>query len=89
MSEVYKIGITNNNNQKITEVNSIKVVANQGIIGDRHFSEFNEPYNQLSLIESENIDYYLEFLKLNIYNSYSIANHTLRFQILTFLEIYL
>ena len=58
MSEVYKIGITNNNNQKIKEVNSIKVLANQGIIGDRHFSEFNDPYNQLSLIESENIDYY-------------------------------
>ena len=58
MSEVYKIGITNNNNQKIKEVNSIKVLANQGIIGDRHFREFNDPYNQLSLIESENIDYY-------------------------------
>ena len=58
MSEVYKIGITNNNNQKIKEVNSIKVLANQGIIGDRHFKEFNDPYSQLSLIESENIDYY-------------------------------
>ena len=58
MSEVYKIGITNNNNQKIKEVNSIKVSANQGIIGDRHFKEFNDPYNQLSLVESENIDYY-------------------------------
>ena len=58
MSEVYKIGITNNNNQKIKEVNSIKVLANQGIIGYRHFREFNDPYNQLSLIESENIDYY-------------------------------
>ena len=58
MSEVYKIGITNNNNQKINEVNSINVIANQGIIGDRHFKEFNDPFNQLSLIESENIDYY-------------------------------
>ena len=66
MSEVYKIGITNNNNQKIKEVNSIKVLANQGIIGDRHFSEFNEPYNQLSLIESENIDYYNIKYGLNI-----------------------
>ena len=66
MSEVYKIGITNNNNQKIKEVNSIKVLANQGIIGDRHFSEFNDPYNQLSLIESENIDYYNTKYGLNI-----------------------
>ena len=66
MSEVYKIGITNNNNQKIKEVNSIEVLANQGIIGDRHFKEFNDPYNQLSLIESENIDYYNIKYGLNI-----------------------
>ena len=58
MSKVYKLGVTNNNNQKIREVNSIQVLANQGIIGDRHFKEFNDPFNQLSLIESENIDYY-------------------------------
>ena len=66
MSEVYKIGITNNNNQKIKEVNSIKVLANQGIIGDRYFKEFNDPYSQLSLIESENIDNYNIKYGLNI-----------------------
>ena len=66
MSEVYKIGITNNNNQKIREVNSIEVLANQGIIGDRHFKEFNDPYSQLSLIESENIDNYNIKYGLNI-----------------------
>ena len=58
MSEVYKIGITINNNKPINEVNSINVLANKGIIGDRHFKQFNDPYNQLTLIESENIDYY-------------------------------
>ena len=58
MSEVYKLGISTNYNQPIKEVNSINVLANQGVIGDRHFKEFNDPYNQLSLIESENIDYY-------------------------------
>ena len=66
MSKVYKLGITNNNNQKIREVNSIEVLANQGIIGDRHFKEFNDPYSQLSLIESENIDYYNIKYGLNI-----------------------
>ena len=66
MSKVYKLGIKNNNNQKIREVNSIEVLANQGIIGDRHFKEFNDPYNQLSLIESENIDYYNIKYGLNI-----------------------
>ena len=62
MGEVLKLGITKNNNQPIKEVNSIEVLANKGIIGDRHFHEFNDPYNQLSLIESENInDYNIKF----------------------------
>ena len=56
MSEVLKLGITDKNNKKIIEVNSIEVLKNKGIIGDRHFNEFNDPYCQLSLIESENIE---------------------------------
>jgi len=66
MAEVFKIGITANNNQPIKEVNSIEVIANKGIVGDRHFHEFNDPYNQLSLIESENIDEYNIRFGLNI-----------------------
>ena len=58
MTEVFKLGIAANNNQPIKEVNSIEVLANKGIVGDRHFHDFNDPYNQLSLIESENIDEY-------------------------------
>ena len=58
MGEVLKLGITANNNQPINEVLSIEVLANKGIVGDRHFHDFNDPYNQLSLIESENIDEY-------------------------------
>ena len=66
MSEVYKIGITVNNNKPIKEVGSIDVLANQGIVGDRHFKQFNDPYNQITLIESENIDYYNIKYGLNI-----------------------
>ncbi len=66
MSEVYKLGISTKNNQPIREVNSIDVIANQGVVGDRHFNEFNDPYNQISLIESENIDYYNIKYGLNI-----------------------
>tara|TARA_Y100000768_G_C23848641_1_gene619843 strand:+ start:363 stop:809 length:447 start_codon:yes stop_codon:yes gene_type:complete len=66
MGEVLRLGITKNNNQPIKEVNSIEVLANKGIIGDRHFHEFNDPYNQLSLIESENIDDYNIRFGLNI-----------------------
>ena len=66
MSEVYKLGIAANNNLPIKEVNSIEVLANKGIVGDRHFHDFNDPYNQLSLIESENIDEYNSRYGLNI-----------------------
>jgi len=66
MSNVYKIGITKNNNKKIIEVSSIEVKADKGSGGDRHFSDFNDPDCQLSLIESENIDYYNTKYGLNI-----------------------
>ena len=66
MSKVFKIGKTTFNNQKITEVESVEVVADKGIVGDRHFREFNDPYSQLSLIESENINYYNIKYSLNI-----------------------
>ena len=66
MSRVFKIGITETNNKKINEVKKIEVLSNKGIVGDRHFREFNDPYCQLSLIESENIDYYNIKYGLNI-----------------------
>ena len=66
MSKVLKLGITGNNNKKILEVGSIEVLANKGVVGDRHFKDFNDPYCQLSLIESENIDYYNSKYGLNI-----------------------
>ena len=66
MIKVLKLSITRNNNKKIDEVESIEVIANKGIIGDRHFKDYNDPYCQLSLIESENIDYYNTKYNLNI-----------------------
>ena len=66
MAEVFKLGIAANNNQPINEVNCIEVLADKGIIGDRHFHDFNDPYNQLSLIESENINDYNKKFGLNI-----------------------
>ena len=66
MSKVFKIGIIDKNNKKINEVKSIEVLENKGVVGDRHFDEFNDPYCQLSLIESENIDFYNSKYNLNI-----------------------
>ena len=66
MSEVIKIGVTKNHNQEIIEVNEISLIANKGIVGDRHFRDYNDPFNQLSIIESENIDEYNLKYKSNI-----------------------
>ncbi len=66
MSKVFKIGITENNNKKIQDVNSIELVANKGIVGDRYFKDFSDPLSQLTLIESENIDYYNNKYNSNI-----------------------
>ena len=66
MSKVFKLGITSNNNKKIEEVESIEVLANKGVVGDRHFNNYNDPYCQLSLIEAENIDEYNLKFGLNI-----------------------
>ena len=66
MAQVYKLGITANNNKKIQEVETIEVIASKGIIGDRHFKDYNDPYCQLTLIESENIDFYNTKYGLNI-----------------------
>ena len=45
---------------------AIEVLANKGIVGDRHFNENNDPSNQITLIEQENVDYYNSKYSLNI-----------------------
>ena len=65
MSKVLKLGTTSINNKKINEVKTIEVIENKGVLGDRHFNDFNDPYCQLTLIESENIDYYNSKYGLN------------------------
>ena len=66
MSIVFKLGTAKDNNKEIIDVNSIDVIANKGVVGDRHFDDYNDPYNQLTLIEAENIDYYNTRYNLNI-----------------------
>ena len=66
MSKVLKLGIVKDSNKTIEEVTSIEVIANKGVVGDRHYDEYNDPYNQLTLIESENIDYYNTKYSLDI-----------------------
>ncbi len=66
MSEILKIGLTKDHNKKIIETSEINLIAGKGIIGDRHFKDYNDPFNQLTIIESENIDEYNLKNKSNI-----------------------
>ena len=66
MGKVYKLGIATDYNKNIQETESIEVITDKGVVGDMHFKDYNDPYCQLSLIESENIDQYNTKYGLNI-----------------------
>ena len=65
MSFVFEIGITEKNNKEIEKKESIEVIASKGIVGDRYFHNFNGDREQITLIESENIDYYNKTFNTN------------------------
>ena len=58
MGKIIQIGIAKLKHDPIDMVNLIQVVEGKGIKGDRKFHENNLDDQQLTLIESENIDYY-------------------------------
>ena len=66
MSIITKICFTEKSGQEIKDVTSVEVIANKGIINDRYFNDNNEKDIQITLIESENIDYFNEKLQTNI-----------------------
>mgnify|MGYP001076959531 CR=1 FL=1 len=58
MSKVFEICIADKSGNKMIKVTSVQAVAEKGIINDRYFNENNDVDVQITLIESENIDYY-------------------------------
>ena len=58
MSKIIQIGIAKLKHSPIDSVELIEVVTGKGIKGDRKFQDNNAKDQQLTLIESENIDYY-------------------------------
>tara|TARA_Y100000590_G_scaffold305777_1_gene344914 strand:+ start:45 stop:488 length:444 start_codon:yes stop_codon:yes gene_type:complete len=65
MSKVYQIGISDSYNKNIEQKEIIDLIAGKGIVGDRYFRDFNGENEQITLIESENIDYYNNKFKKN------------------------
>ena len=66
MSEVSKICITSKSAEEMQDVNTVEVIASKGIVNDRYFNENNDQALQITLIESENIDYYNEISETKI-----------------------
>ena len=58
MSKIIKIGICNSSSDKIIDVGTVEVESGKGIIGDRHYKEINDIKKQITIIESEKIDFY-------------------------------
>ena len=58
MPKVFKICISPKLNQDMEGIYTVTTIAGKGIVGDRYFSEDNDNNHQLTLIESENIDFY-------------------------------
>ena len=57
MSIVSNICITSESGQQMEVKQSVEVLANKGILQDRYFNEINEKETQITLIESENVEY--------------------------------
>ena len=66
MSKIIEITISNESGEKMQKVNSIDAIAGEGLLNDRYCKKYNDVDNQITLIESENIDYFNKLLDSNI-----------------------
>lgn len=65
MSIVSNICITSESGQQMEVKQSVEVFANKGILQDRYFNEINEKDTQITLIESENVEYINKSMGIN------------------------
>ena len=58
MSKIKAINISNLSGERTVYVNQAILNKNKGIINDRYYENFKNNYEQVTLMESENIDYF-------------------------------
>ena len=56
MAKIIKIAVSQNFGGRMESIEEVEVIKGEGIIGDRHFKKENQNNNQITFIESENID---------------------------------
>jgi len=66
MGKVVEIGIANSKGSKIKNVNKVEALKGKGLLNDRKFRENNQKERQITLIEIENINYFINKYKANI-----------------------
>ena len=63
MAKIKAINITNLSGKNTFYVNQAILSKNKGILNDRYYENFKNRYEQVTLIESENIDYFNKTVK--------------------------
>jgi len=58
MPKVIKICIAPKLNKDMENIQEVNTIACKGIVGDRYFVKDNDEFQQITFIESENIDFY-------------------------------
>ena len=66
MGKVLEIGISENKNNKIVNVNDVEAIKGKGLVGEKHFKEDNKKRSQITLIEIENINHYNKITEATI-----------------------
>ena len=66
MSKIKAINISNLSGQRTIYVNQAILNKNKGILNDRYYENFKNKYEQVTLIESENIEYFNNITKKKI-----------------------
>ena len=66
MAKIKAINITNLSGEKTFYINQAILNKNKGIINDRYYENFKNPYEQITLIESEKIDNFNDTIREKI-----------------------
>ena len=63
MAKIKAINISNISGERTVYVNQAILNKNKGILNDRYYENFKNKYEQVTLIEAENIDYFNNITK--------------------------
>ena len=66
MAKVIKIAVSQSFGSMMKSLDYAEAIQGEGIIGDRHFKKVNQKNNQITFIESENIDNFNKLIGKNI-----------------------